>query len=80
MPCICFDSVVESDTYFVLKYPLYSSIRDRFVSLFHNIVLLGILKSFFQLDHQIDTSLCKAYLTKANALCYSKEITLIASF
>ena len=69
----------ESDTYFVLEYPLYNSIRDRFPSLFHNIIVLGtILKSFFQLDHRINTSLCKAYLIEANALRYSKDLTLLS--
>lgn len=80
VPCACYDNVVESDTYFVLECPLYNSIRDMFSSLFHNIIVLGILKSFYQLDHQIDTSLWNAYLAEANALRYLKEIPLITSF
>ena len=38
-------------------------------SLFHNVVL-GSLKSVFQLDHQIDISIC---LTEATAYCYSRN-------
>ena len=43
---------------------------DRFQSLFENVVL-GSLKSFLQLDHQVDISL---YLKSATALCHYGEI------
>ena len=50
---------------------IYSTKRDEFPSLFENVVLEG-LKSFFQLDHQVDISL---YLTEAaTALCHSREL------
>ena len=48
----------------MLECPLYNSIRDKFQSLFENVVL-GSLKSFFQLDHQHDISL---YVIEATAL------------
>jgi hypothetical protein len=51
-------------------YPLYNPIRDKFHSLFEN-VLLGSLKSFLQLNHQVDISL---YLTEAMALCHSRHL------
>ena len=38
---------------------MYNAIREKFPSLLENVVL-GSLKSFFQLDHQVDISL---YLT-----------------
>ena len=49
--------IVEIEAHFVLEGPLYNSmIRDKLQSLFENIIL-GSLKSFFQLDHQVDISL-----------------------
>jgi len=66
----CSYNVVENEAHFVLECPLYSSIRDKFQSLFENIVL-GSIKSFFQLDHQVDISL---YLTEATALRHSREL------
>jgi hypothetical protein len=71
-PChFCSYNAVENETHFVLGCPLYNPIRDKFPSLFENVVL-GSLKSFFELDHQVDISL---YLTKATALCHSRELT-----
>jgi hypothetical protein len=40
----------------MLECPLYEPIKDKFTSLFENVVL-GSLKPFFQLDHQVDISL-----------------------
>jgi hypothetical protein len=40
----------------MLKCPLYNSIRDKFPSLFEN-VILGSLESFFQSNHQVHISL-----------------------
>ena len=54
----------------MLEYPLYKSIRDKFPSLFEN-VLLGSIESFFQLDHLVDITL---YLTEPTALCHSREL------
>ena len=53
----------------MLEYPLYNPIRDKFPSLFENVVP-GNLKSFFKLDQQVDISL---YLTEATTLCHSKN-------
>ena len=39
-------NVVENEVDFVLECPLYNPIRDKFSSLFENVVL-GSLKSFF---------------------------------
>ena len=38
----------------IVMSPLYNSVENKFASLFKNVVL-GNLKSFFQLDHQVDT-------------------------
>ena len=44
--------LIKTNAHFVLEYPLvYNSIMDKFQSLSQNVVL-GNLKSFFQLDHQ----------------------------
>ena len=54
---------------------LYKPIRDKFASLLKNVVL-GVLESFFQLDHQVDISL---YLMEATALCHSRELVGLKS-
>jgi hypothetical protein len=48
--------------------PRYKPIRDKFPSLFENVVL----NFFFQLDHQVDISL---YLIEATPLHHSKGIS-----
>jgi hypothetical protein len=53
----------------MLERPLYKPIRDNFPSLFENVVL-GSLKSCFQLDHQVDV----LYLTEAIMLYHSREL------
>ena len=57
----CSYNIVESEAHFVLECPLYDSIRGKFQSLFDNVVL-GSLKPFFQLDHQVDISLSRRLL------------------
>jgi len=47
-------------------------IRDKVQSLFER-VILGSLKTFFQLDHQVDLSCC---FMEAIALHHSKEFSL----
>ena len=47
----------------MLECPIYNFVRDKFQSLFENLIL-GSLQSFFQLDHQVDIGL---YLMKATA-------------
>ena len=61
---IFYFNAVEIEARFMLECPLYEPIRDKFTSLFENVVL-GSLKSFFQLDHQVDICL---FLKKATAL------------
>jgi hypothetical protein len=61
---------IEIETHFVLERPLHNSIRDEFSSLLENVVL-GSLKSFFHLDHQVDIDL---YLIEASALHHSREL------
>ena len=48
----------------MLECPYMILLEKKMPSLFGNVVL-GSLKSFFQLDHQVDISL---YLTEATAL------------
>ena len=54
----------------MLECPLYNTIRDRFPSLFQN-ATLGNLKSFFQMNHQVDINF---YLMEATTLHYSREL------
>ena len=65
-----FTPIVENEAHFVLECPLYNPIRDKFPSLLENLVL-GSLKSFFQLDHQVDISF---YLTETTTLRHSREL------
>lgn len=37
----------------MLEFPFYNSIRERLILLFQTVVL-GSLKTFYQLDHQVD--------------------------
>jgi hypothetical protein len=53
----------------MLECPLYNPTRDKFSSLFDNIVPRS-LKSFFQLDQQVNISL---YLMGVIALRHSRE-------
>jgi hypothetical protein len=53
----------------VLECPLYNCVRDKFTSLFEK-VTLGSMKFLFQLDQQVDISLC---LTKTIALRHSRD-------
>ena len=64
------NNVVENEAHFMLEYPLYKPIRFKFPSLFEN-VILECLKSFFQLDHQVNISLC---LMEVTALHHSREL------
>ena len=57
----CSYNAVEIEAHFVLEYPLYNSIEDKFQSLFKNVVL-GSLKSLLQLDHKVHINL---YLMEA---------------
>ena len=68
----CSYNKVENEVDFVSECPLFNPVRDHFSSLFENVVL-GSLKSFFQLDQQVDISL---YLMKATAFCTSRIIDL----
>ena len=47
---------VENEAHFALVCPLYNPFRDKFPSKFENVVL-GSLKSFFQLDQQVNITL-----------------------
>ena len=70
---LCSYNVAENEFHFMLKCPLYTSIRIRFPSLFQNVVL-GSLKSFVQLKHQLDLS-CK--LMDAIALHHPRELAFL---
>ena len=48
----------------MLECPSHNPIRDKIPSIFENVVPKN-LKSFFQLDHQVDISL---YLTETTVL------------
>ena len=63
--------MVENEAHFVLEWPRFNPIKDKFSSLFENVVL-GSLKSFFQLDQQLDISL---YLTETTTFCNSRKLT-----
>ena len=55
-----------------MECPLSNPIRDKFLSIFENVVL-DSLKYYFQLD-QVDISL---YLTKATTLRHSRELVIL---
>ena len=57
-------NVVKNEAHFVVKWPLYNFIRNKSQSLLE-IVVLGSLKSFFQLDHEVDISLSHRLLFSA---------------
>ena len=67
-----FYNVVENEAHFVLKCPLYTSVRDRFPTLFQDVVL-GNLKSFFQKD-----KLILAYISQTIALHFSRELSSLS--
>ena len=54
----------------MLECSLYNSMEDTFQLRFENAVL-GSLKSFFQLDYQVDISF---YLMDDIAICHSSEL------
>ena len=67
----CSHNVVQNEAPFVLNIALYNPIIYIYVlSLFENVVL-GSLKSFFQLDHDIDICL---YIPEVAALHHSKKL------
>ena len=52
--------------------PLYNSIKDKFQTLYENVLLLSItFKSFFQLDHEVDISL---YIMEATTLRHPTKL------
>lgn len=53
----------------MLECPLCNPIRDKFPSLFENVVARS-LKSFLQIEQQVNISF---YLTEANTLCHSRK-------
>ena len=61
---------VEMRHTFYRSVPLITSLDIAFHSHFKN-AILALLKSFFQLDHQVDIGL---YVTHATAHCYSREL------
>lgn len=52
--CLWFYDVVKVEAHFMLGCLLYNSITNRFLLSFHNVVL-GNLRSFFQVNRQVDT-------------------------
>ena len=67
----CSYYAIENEAHFVLEYPLYNLIRDKFPSLFENAISRS-LKSFFQLDQQVNIS---PYLKETSTLRHSRELT-----
>jgi hypothetical protein len=65
----CSYDVVEKEVDFLLECPLDISSRDKFQPLFEY-AILGSLKSFFQVDQQVNIS---HFLTKATALHHSRK-------
>jgi hypothetical protein len=61
---------MKNEVHCLLMCPLYILATYNFVSLFENVVL-GSLKSFFHLDHQVHISI---YITEAIALYHSKQL------
>ena len=66
----CSYNTIENEANFMLECPMYNPIRDKFPSLFENVVPRS-MKSFFRLDQQVNISL---YLIEAIALRHSREL------
>ena len=66
----CSYNIAGNEAHFVLECPPHNLVRDKFPSLFKNVVLES-LNSFFSLNHQIDIGF---YLTKATTLRHFKEL------
>ena len=71
----CSSNVVKNETHFVMQCPLYTPIKDRYLSLFLNDILRAISNLSTNLDHQTESSL---YLTHATALCYFRELASLS--
>jgi hypothetical protein len=69
----CSYNVVENEVQFMLECTSTTTSRDRIPSLFQNLVV-GSLKSYFQLTYQFDIS---RYFTEATALHYYRELTFL---
>jgi hypothetical protein len=67
----CSYNAIVNEAHFVLECPLYNRIRDKSPPQFKSVVS-GNLKSFFQLDQQVNISL---YLTEITGLRHSRELT-----
>lgn len=65
----CSSNVVENEARFMLECPLYNSMEEKFTLIFENVVSSN-LRSLFQLDHQVDISLCP---TEATTLCHYRN-------
>ena len=76
---VCSFVGVKDEAHFVMdevmECPVNIFIRDNVPVLFKNVVLGG-LKSFFRLDHQVDINL---YLTQSTALCHSRKLGFLTT-
>ena len=66
--CSC--NAVENETHFMSECLLYNPIRDKFSSLFENVVL-GSFKSFFQSNQQVNISF---YIREATTLRHTRKL------
>ena len=73
---LCSNHTIENEAHFVLECPLYKPIADKFPLLFRNGVL-GSLKSFLQLNHQVDISF---HLMEATVICHSNWFETIMMY
>ena len=66
----CSYHAIENESHFKLDLSSFKPIRDKFPSLFEDVVLES-LKSVFQFDHQVDINF---FLKEVATLCHSREL------
>ena len=65
--CSC--NAIKNEAHFMSECLLYNPFKDKFSSLFENVVL-GSHKSFFQSNQQVNIS----YLMEATTLCHTRKL------
>ena len=63
-------NVVQIEAHFIMEQPLHNSTRDKFPFIFKD-AILDSLKSFFQLDHQVDVNISHIKATPSITLEFS---------
>ena len=70
-----YNIIVENEAHFVLDFPYTTPLEIKLKSSFEN-AISSSLKSFFQLDHQVDIS-CLSHRGYCTLLSYSKDVVVL---